>query len=109
MGASNFTSFGSQLYGTSALGAQGPQGEGIVLEDKEEQEKKTKKTEEKRECSLDIKVLEKEKLRLSKTVREISHVYKKDTDSRTCTRRQMLWCWHRTYHNESGVSECIWI
>lgn len=109
MGASNFTSFGSQLYGTSALGAQGPQGEGIVLEDKEEQEKKTKKTEEKRECSLDIKVLEKEKLRLSKTVREISHVYKKDTDSRTCPRRQMLWCWHRTYHNESGVSECIWI
>lgn len=46
MGASNFTSFGSQLYGTwergaSDVGAQRPQGESVMLkEEREEQDRK---------------------------------------------------------------------
>lgn len=58
MGASNFTSFGSQLYGTwrrraFCCGAQMPQGENTMLEKREEQERKIKNTEEKCECSLE--------------------------------------------------------
>lgn len=58
MGASNFTSFGSQLYGTwrrraFCSGAQMPQGESTMLEKREERERKIKNTEEKRECSLE--------------------------------------------------------
>ena len=37
----------------SEEGAQRPQGESIMLEEREEQERKTKKTEEKRECALE--------------------------------------------------------
>lgn len=51
MGASNFTSFGSQLYGTWKKGAfwkeaRRPQGESIMLkEEREDQERKIKETE----------------------------------------------------------------
>lgn len=52
MGASNFTSFGSQLYGTWKRGAfwsgaQRPQGESKMLEEREEQERQIKKDWEK--------------------------------------------------------------
>lgn len=58
MGASNFSSFGSQLYGTLrrgafCSGAQRPQGESTMLEKREERERKTKKIEEKHGCSLE--------------------------------------------------------
>lgn len=57
MGASNFTSFGSQLYGTWNRGAfksgpQRPRGGSVMLEEREEKEREIKKIEGKHECSI---------------------------------------------------------
>lgn len=50
----------------SEVGAQRPQGESTMLEEREEQERKIKKTEEKHECSLEprYKSVLKEKIKL---------------------------------------------
>lgn len=126
MGASNFTSFGSQLYGTwrrraFCCVAQMPQGERTMLEKREERERKIKNTEENVNAasSLDIKLLSREKQSSSKPYKECETdwVQKKDTKE-TCPRGRCsvaqtrdwgwwvrrVWCTEQTWLAGRGQS-----
>lgn len=96
----------------SEVGAQRPQGESTMLEEREEQERKIKKTEERHECSLKPRhthVLKRKNSALLNCTkeREIYDVWTKDTELTTDPSRQVHWRAHKTHHNGTSEPKCI--